>query len=432
MQQLATYFNFKKYNASWHTEIIAGITTFLTMSYIIIVYPAMMNSVGIDGKSIFVATCLAAAFGSIFMGLIANYPIALAPAMGLGAYFAYGIVNKLGIPWQTGLGIVLLAGILFLLLAMTKIRQAIIVAIPLSIKIAIAAGIGLFLAVIALKNLNIITLSQHILLSQHITFNLQIVLCLIGVLFISFLDYHQIKGAILIGILSITLIGIVLKITPFIGIFSIPPQMHTTFFALKLPAFSNKNILIAIFTFFIAALFDNTGTLIAVLYQGKLMPSDGQIQKLKNVFIADSVATIIGSLLGTSSVGSYIESSSGVRAGGRTGVTAIIVGLLFLCSLFFQPFAASIPAYATAAALIYVAILMLKPIKYIEWRQLSEFIPALITLLAIPITFSLADGIGLGLLFYVIINFLCLKIEKLNIALLLITAIFTVYLCIPS
>lgn len=432
MQQLATYFKFEKVNTTWHIEILAGLTTFLTMSYVVIVYPAMMSSVGIDGKSVFVATCLAAALGSILMGIIANYPIAVAPAMGLGAYFAFGIINKLHIPWQIALGIVLLAGILFLLLAMTQIRQVIIMAIPLSIKIAIAAGIGLFLAIIALKNLNIITLGQHILLSPHITFNIQIVLCIVGVLIISLLDYHQIKGAILIGILSISVIGIILNITPFKGIFSLPPHMHTTFLALKLPAFTNKNVFIAIFTFFIAALFDNTGTLIAVLYQGKLMPEDGQIQKLKNVFLADSIATIIGSLLGTSSVGSYIESSSGVRAGGRTGVTAIIVGVLFLCCLFLQPLAASIPTYATAAALLYVAILMLKPIKYVQWRQMSEFVPALITLLAIPITFSLADGIGLGLLGYVIINFLCLKIEKLNLALLLITAIFAVYLCIPS
>lgn len=429
---LANYFEFKQNNTNWQIELIAGLTTFLTMSYVVIVYPAMMNSVGIDGKSVFVATCLAAAFGSILMGVIAKYPIALAPSMGLAAYFTYGIIIKLAIPWQIGLGIVFISGILFLLLALTKIRQYIISAIPLSIKIAIAAGMGLFLAAIALKNIGILELTNHITLAPHIIFNTPCWLCLSAIIIIAFLDYYEIKGAILIGIISITTFGIMLHITPFNGIFSLPPHIHTTFLALKIAPHFNKHLIIAIFTFFIVALFDNTGTLIGVLHQGKLIPPDGQVKRLPQVFFADSIATLFGSLLGTSSVGSYIESASGVRAGGRTGLTAIVVGILFVCSLFFQPLAASIPSYATAAALLYIAILMLRPMKYADWRNITEYLPALITLIAIPTTFSLAEGIGIGLVSYVVINLFMMKIAKLNVALILLTSIFAIYLILPS
>ena len=429
---LANYFEFTQNNTTWHTEFIAGLTTFLTMSYVVIVYPAMMNSVGIDGKSVFVATCLAAAFGSILMGTIAKYPVALAPSMGLAAYFTFGIINKMAIPWPIALGIVFISGILFLILALTKIRQHIITAIPLSIKIAIAAGMGLFLAAIALKNIGILVLTNHISLAPHIIFNAPCWLCLLAIIIMTLLDFYEIKGAILIGIIATTLLGIILHITPFNGIFSFPPHIHTTFLALQLPVQINHHFIIAIFTFFIVALFDNTGTLIGVLHLGKLIPPDGQIKRLPSVFIADSIATIFGSLLGTSSVGSYIESASGVRAGGRTGVTAIVVGILFLFTLFFQPLAASIPTYATAAALLYIATLMLRPMKYADWKNISEYVPALITVLAIPITFSLAVGIGIGLLSYVILNLSMRKINKLNISLLLLTTIFAIYLCLPN
>ena len=288
------------------------------------------------------------------------------------------------------------------------------------------------MAAIALKNIGILVLTNHISLAPHIIFNTPCCLCLSAILIIAFLDYHEIKGAILIGIITITTVGIILRITPFNGIFSLPPQIHTTFLALKIPLHFNKHLIIAIFTFFIVALFDNTGTLIGVLHQGKLIPPDGQVKRLPQVFFADSIATLFGSLLGTSSVGSYIESASGVRAGGRTGLTAIIVGILFLCALFFQPLAASIPSYATAAALLYIAVLMLRPMKYADWRNITEYLPALITLIAIPTTFSLAEGIGIGLVSYVVINLFMMKIAKLNIALILLTSIFAIYLILPS
>lgn len=432
MSKLTEYFSFEKLNTTWRIEFIAGLTTFLTMSYVVIVYPAMLNSVGVNGKAVFVATCLAAAFGSILMGLFARYPIALAPSMGLAAYFTYGVINKYGIPWPDAFGMVFMGGILFLLLTVTQLRQKIVNAIPHSIKTSIAAGIGLFLAAIALKNIGLLQLTSHLSLAQHITVTPQLWLCLFGLLLIAMLDYLGVLGAILIGILVVTCCGILLKITPFIGIYSLPPSISPTFGSLHFHLAFNSNLLIVIFTFFMVALFDNTGTLIAVLHQAKLIPTDGQIKRLPQVFLSDSIATLFGACLGTSTVGSYIESASGVRAGGRTGVTAIIVGLLFLITLFFQPLAATIPAYATAAALLYVACLMLHPIKYIEWPTLTESIPALITLFSIPITFSIAHGIGLGLVSYVVLNLITGKWAKLNITLYVLTAIFAVYLLLPS
>lgn len=430
MFKLTDYFEIKKLNSSWRIEFIAGFTTFLTMAYVVIIYPAMLNSAGINGKAVFVATCLSAALGSILMGAFARYPIALAPSMGLAAYFTYGVIIKFGIPWNDAFGMVFMGGLLFLILTLTRMRQQILNAIPNSIKIAIAAGMGLFLGAIALKNIGILQLSTTLTIAKHITFSPQLFLCLTGFLLIALFEYIGILGSILIGILIITFCGIILKITPYVGFYSLPPSIHPTLGALHLNFRFESHYLIAIFTFFIIALFDNTGTLIGVLHQGKLIPPGGQIKRISKVFLADSITTLVGSCLGTSTVGSYIESAAGVRAGGRTGVTAITVGMLFLVTLFFQPFAAMIPAYATAAALLYVACLMLYPIKYIEWKNFTESIPALITLISIPLTFSIAEGVGLGLISYVVLNLLTRNFAKLNLVLYILNIIFVFYLLI--
>ncbi len=425
---LQKYFDFKTLNTNYRTEIIAGLTTFLTMAYVIVVYPAMLNSVGVNGKAIFVATCLAAAFGSILMGVISNYPIALAPSMSLGGYFVYSVISQYGIPWPQALGATFIAGCLFFLLTVSGIRQQVITTLPNAIKIGMSAGIGLFLGAIACKNIGIIHLTSHIVLTTHIVFSADIFLCLLGLLLIALLDHFAVPGAILWGIILITICGIVLKLTPFLGIFSLPPSMADSFLALQLPQLHTLKIFTIIFTFVFVAFFDNTGTLIGILQQAKLIAPDGKAANLKRAFFADSIATMVGSCLGTSSVGSYIESAAGTRAGGRTGLTAIVVGLLFLLALFLAPLASSIPVYATAAALLYIALLMLRLLFTMDWRIYSEFIPAVITACAIPFTFSIVDGIGLGLVCYLLINLITRNFSKINLALIILTSIFIAYL----
>jgi len=409
-------------------ELIAAITSFLTMAYVVMVNPVILGATGMNVEAVFVATCLAAAFGSLLMGLLANYPIGLAPSMGLNAYFAFVVVKQLGYPWEIALGAVFCAGIAFLLLTLVGVRQWLIRMLPPALKVGIGAGIGLFLGVIALQNLHLITVEPHWTFNPAVLTHLPFWLALAGLVLIFILGRYRIHGAILLGIIAVTIIGIILKLTPFQGVFSLPPSIEPTLLALKLPDFTDIKLLMVIFTFFFVALFDNTGTLIAILLQGKFIKSDSSIPRLNQALVADSAATIAGSLLGTSTTGSYIESSAGVKAGGKTGLTAVIIGLLFLLALFFAPLARTVPSFATAPALIYVAILMMQGLRLLRRSDYTEIITALITTLAIPITFSIADGICLGVISYVILNLIIGKVRNIHPALGCLSLIFAAFL----
>lgn len=425
---IKNFFQFQEQNTSFKIEVIAGITTFLTMAYVIVVNPAILATTGMDNGAIFMATCLAAAFGSLAMGLFANYPLGLAPSMGLTAYFAYVVVQKLGYPWQIALGAVFISGLLFVFLTLLGIRQKIIYLIPDSLKIGLSAGIGLFLGMIALKNISVISVLPNLQLHWQALFTHATALCLLGLIIIILLERFRVLGAILLGILAITLISILFGLTQFQGVVALPPSILPTLGQLHISLTWNKELFGVIFTFFFVALFDSTGTLIAVLYQAHLIPKDGKVARLTQALFADSTATIVGSLLGTSTTMSYIESSAGARAGGRTGFTAIVIGVLFLCALFFAPLTKTIPPYATAPALLYVAILMAKNLSRLKWRDFTESIPALIITLGVPLTFSIAKGISLGVVSYVLLQIITGKFAKLNFTLCVLAALLFIYL----
>jgi len=422
------FFQLKEKGTTWQTEIVAGLTTFLTMAYALVVNPAVLSTTGMSQSAIFVATCLAAAIGCFAMGLLANYPVGLAPSMGLNAYFAYTVVQKLGYSWQIGLGAVFCSGIAFTALTLLGIRQRIIYILPNSLKFGIAAGIGLFLGVIGLQNVGLLKVVPHFAFYFSVFTKLSFWLAVLGLGLIFVLERFRVYGAILIGIVAITITGIVIGITPFKGIFSWPPSIQPTLFALQLPHFNDAKLLMVIFTFFFVALFDSTGTLIAILQQAKLIQRDGRIPRLTQALFSDSFATTCGSLLGTSTTGSYIESSAGVKAGGKTGLTAVIVGLLFLAALFFAPLAETVPVYATAPALVFVAILMARSLVLIKQEEITDKIAAVITAITIPITFSIAHGISLGIISYVLLKIFTGNIRQVNIILGVLSVILAVYL----
>lgn len=384
------------------TEILAGITTFCTMAYIIMVNPMILHGAGMNYGAVFVATCLSAALGSLLMGVLANYPIALAPSMGLNAYFTYVVVQELHFSWQAALGIVFVASVLFVLLVVTGAVRWLVDAIPHTLKIAVSAGIGLFLGVIALKNLGFTFSHFH----PAFLLNTKIILCMSGLLLMILLGYFRITGAILLGIVAITLAGLLLGLTKITSVMASPPSITPVLFHLQFPVHWHLQFIAAVLIFLLVMVFDNTGTLITVLQQTQ---EKSNASRLTRALFASSTAAMSGSLLGTSPTGSYIESATGVRAGGRTGVTAVTVSILFLGALFFAPLAAAIPAYATAAALLYVAGLMLKNLKLIPWRDWTESLPALITVVGIPYTFSIADGVCAGFVSYAVLKLLTRK-----------------------
>lgn len=387
---------------SLKTEVTAGLTTFLTMSYILAVNPLILGSTGMDKGAIFVATCLAAALGSFLMGFLANYPIALAPSMSLNVYFAYLVVGHLGYPWQIALGAVFYSGILFALLTWTGIRQWLVNFLPHSLKVGIMCGIGLFLGLIGLKSLNLVVLTPSPRPVFSALFHLDVLFALLGFICILIFERLRFIGAIFLSILLVTLISVMFHLTPFQGIMAFPPSIEPVFLKLKLPSLFDLRLIFATLIFLFVALFDNTGTLIAVLTQAKLVSPEGKIERLRPALFADSIANIAGSLLGTSSTGSYIESATGVRTGGRTGLTAIVVSLFFIIALAFAPLINTIPAYATAPALIYVAALMSKNLQQLMTHRWIKNIPGFATALIIPATFSIAMGISIGLMLHVI------------------------------
>jgi AGZA family xanthine/uracil permease-like MFS transporter len=420
------YFQLRAHGTTVRTEIVAGFTTFLTMAYIMFVNPAILSDAGMDRGAVFVATCIGTAIGTLIMGLYANYPLALAPGMGLNAYFTYGVVKGMHYSWEVALGAVLISGILFLILSLIRLREWIVDAIPSSLKMAISAGIGLFLGIIALHNAGIVTASPETLVTLGDVKAPSVILAACGFLAIVALDAKRIPGAIIISVLGVTVVGIAIGLSPFAGIASAPPSLAPTFLKLDLKGALDAGLIAIIFAFFFVDLFDNTGTLVGVAHRAGLIEKDGKIPRLSRVFIADSTATICGSLLGTTTVTSYIESAAGVRAGGRTGLVGVVVAILFLLSLFFSPLAGSVAAYATAPALLYVACLMARGLAEIDWEDPTEYAPAVITAIAMPLTYSIATGIAFGFIAYAAVKLLAGKWSQVSPALAILALLFLV------
>lgn len=423
---LEALFKLKEHGTNVKTEVIAGFTTFLTMAYIIFVNPAILAQTGMDFNAVFVATCLAAAFGTAVMALLANYPIALAPGMGLNAYFTFAVVKGMGVPWQTALGAVFISGVIFVLVSSFKLREILVNAIPRSLKLAISAGVGLFLAIIGLKSAGLITASPVTMVQMGDIHAPSTILAVLGFFLIVALEYRKVKGSIIIGVLGVTVLSVVLGLTEFKGVFSAPPSIAPTFMQMDLKGAMNVGLLGVVFIFFFVDLFDTTGTLIGVSHRSGLLDKDGKLPRLKKALLADSSAIMVGAALGTSSVTAYVESAAGVAAGGRTGLTSLVVALLFLAALFVAPLAGTVPAYATAPALCYVAVLMARGLAEIDWDDITEAAPAVITAVGMPFTYSIADGIAFGFISYAAIKLFSGRFKDLSPAVLIITSLWLI------
>ncbi len=420
---LDQFFKLRENGTSVRTEVLAGVTTFLTMCYIIIVNPNILSEAGMDHGAVFVATCIAAAIGCAMMGLIANYPIALAPGMGLNAYFTYAVVKGMGVPWQVALGAVFVSGLLFIALSFMKIREAIVNALPMSLKLSITAGIGLFLALIALKNAGLVVANPATFVGMGDVRQPGAFLALLGFLMIVTLDYYRVRGAIIISILSVTAVSILLGLSKFYGIIGPMPSIAPTFMQMDFSHLFTASLIGVIFVFFFVDLFDSTGTLVGVAHRAGLLV-DGKLPRLKKALFADSTAIVAGAALGTSSTTAYIESAAGAAAGGKTGLTAVVVALLFLACLWFSPLAGSVPPWATAPALLYVGVLMARGLAEIEWDDITEAAPAFITAVFMPFSFSIADGIAMGFISYALIKLLAGKARQVPYMVWIIAALW--------
>lgn len=425
---LERLFKIKYHNSNIRTEFIAGVTTFLAMAYILFVNPTILAATGMDKGAVFVATCLAAAIGSLLMGLIANLPIALAPGMGLNAFFTYTVVLHMGYSWQTALGAVFISASLFFVLSLFKIREWIIHSIPLPMRSGIAAGIGLFLALVALESAGVVVDNQATLVGLGDMTKPSVLLALLGFILIVVLEARKIKGAVLMGILAITLIAIWSGLVPFAGVFSAPPSLTPTLLKLDIVGAFNVGLISVIFAFLFVDLFDNSGTLIGVSRRAGLTDEAGNTLGLGKALLADSSAALFGSLLGTSTTTSFVESTAGVAAGGRTGLTSVVVAILFLISLFFAPLAGSVPVYATAPALLFVAVLMTSSLAEIDWKDLTTAAPVTITALTMPLTYSIANGIAFGFISWTMIKFLSGRLKEINLALIVLSVLFIIKL----
>lgn len=421
---LDQWFKLTEHNTSFKKEVIAGITTFLTMAYIIFINPAMLADAGMDRDAVFVATCLAAAIGCFIMGFVANYPIALAPGMGLNAFFTYTVVLDMGYSWQVALGGVFFSGIIFIVLSLFNIREWIINSIPQSLRFGIAAGIGLFLAFISLKNAGIVVDSPATFVTLGDITQVEPILAAIGLFLIVGLAKRGINGAVMISILIITALGLLIGKVEYSGIMSMPPSVAPTFMELDITGALEVGMISVVFAFLFVDLFDTSGTLIAVAQRGNLLAKDGTLPRLGKALLADSTATVAGSMLGTSTTTSYVESTAGVAAGGRTGLTAVTVGVLFLLALFFSPLAGMIPAFATSGPLFYVAVLMLAGLVHIQWDDLSEAVPVAVICITMPLTFSIAHGIAFGFISYALVRIFSGEFKTLNFSVLFLALLF--------
>ena len=422
--RLEQYFQFHDLGTTWRTEILAGCTTFVTMAYIIFVNPAILHETGMPLTAVVAATCLCAAFGSFLMGILARYPIALAPGMGLNAYFTYSVVKGMGVPWETALGAVFLSGVAFFLLTAVGVRQMIVSAIPFELYAAVAVGIGLFIAFIGLHNAGIITASKETLVTLGNLHDPNTLLAVFGLLLIASLMAWKVRGAILIGIIGTAAAGAMF------GLVRWQPQTYSfhditaTAFHLNIGGALGYGLIEIVFVFLFVDLFDNVGTLVAVGKQAALFDKTNQIPRINRILFSDAAATIVGSLAGTSTVTSYIESAAGVAAGGRSGVTAITTGVLFLLAMFIAPVAGAIPTAATAPALIVVGSLMIAHAAEIPWSNPVISVPAFLTIITIPLTFSIANGLAFGFVAYAILKIARGEFRSVNWLVYVLTILF--------
>jgi AGZA family xanthine/uracil permease-like MFS transporter len=448
LKHLESYFEFTRLGTNWRTEILAGLTTFLTMAYIVLVNPAILSASGMPLAAVTAATCLSAAFGSILMGIVARYPIALAPGMGLNAYFTYTVCLKMHIPWQTALGAVFLSGVIFLALTAAGIRQMILRSIPHELYAAVASGIGLFIAFIGFRNSGLVVADPETLVGLGNLRNPTTYLALFGLILMVALEVKKVRGAILLGVLITTAVAWALALlflhaanSP--GAFLSPTSLawaqslvhwtpapggfhalSATMFQLDIRGALNKGLLEIVFVFFFVDLFDNLGTLVAVTKRAGLISADHSIPRLDRILLADATATVFGSLTGTSTVTSYVESTAGVMAGGRSGITAIVTGLLFLGAIVAAPFVGIVPAAATAPALILVGSLMLATITEIRWTDPLVAVPSFLTLILIPLTYSIANGLGFGIIAWAVLHIATGRFRRQDWLLYVLAALF--------
>ncbi|MBN1413944.1 MAG: NCS2 family permease [Bacteroidales bacterium] len=423
---LEKIFHLKEKNTSIRNEILGGLTTFMTMAYILAVNPQILGDAGMDRNAVFTATILSSVVAMIFMAVAANLPVALAPGMGLNAFFAYTVVTGMGYSWQTALTAVFIEGILFIIMSFFNIREAIINSIPANLKLAISVGIGLFIAFIGLKNAEIIIGDPSTLLKIGDTSDPGVLLSLAGIIITGALLVFRIKGALILGMLIVTLIGIPIGITQMPGgsLITAPPSLGPTFLAIDLSLLTHPDLIAVVFTFLFVDVFDTVGTLVGVCSKAELLDNKGRVPRVKQALLADAIGTITGALLGTSTVTSYIESASGISAGGRTGLTTLMVALLFLLALFLYPVFSMVPAVAIAPVLVIVGLFMISPIRHIDLEDYSEAIPVFLTIIIMPLTLSISEGIIVGMMSYVFLKVLTGRWKQVSLVMYILCAVF--------
>ncbi len=422
---LKKLFGFDSTKTTIRTEIVAGITTFLTMSYILAVNPTMFGELdGMPVGSVFTSTALAAIVGCLAMAFVGKLPFGLAPGMGLNAFFVYSVCMGMGYSWQFALTAVLIEGLIFIVLTLTNLREAIVNAIPMSLRNAIGAGIGLFIAFIGLKSAGVVVADGATLVALGDVTSGSALLAFIGLVITGFMYSRNVPGAILLGIIITMVIGIPLGVTEFKGIVSAPESIAPIFCQFEFDNIFSVDMLVVVFTFFFIDMFDTVGTLVGVCTKAKMMDENGNIYRVKQAFMADSIATTVGALLGTSTTTTYVESAAGVAQGGRSGLTALVVGGCFVIAMFFSPLFLSIPSAATAPALIIVGLLMAEQIKNVNFDDFSESIPAFVCMLMMPLTYSISNGILIGMITYVLMNIICGKFKKLSPAMYILAILF--------
>jgi AGZA family xanthine/uracil permease-like MFS transporter len=423
---LDNYFGLTKNGTDVRTETIAGLTTFLTMVYIIFVNPQILGAAGMDKGAVFVATCIAAAVSTAVMALYANYPIALAPGMGLNAFFAFTVVIGYKYTWQQALAAVFISGVIFFFISAFRLREYIINAIPRNLKFAISAGVGFFLGIIAFEQAKLVVAHPVTLVTFGDVKNPAAILFLLGFVLIVALNYLKVLGGTLIGILAVSLIGLPLGLAKFTGVVSMPPSLAPTLLQLDFSRTLELTFLIVVLSILVIDVFDNAGTLIGVAHRAGLLDKKGNLPRMKEALVSDSFAAMFGSAIGTSTTTSYIESTSGVAAGGRTGLTGIVVAILFLLALFFAPLAGMIPAYATSAALLFVACLMARGLADMDWEDITEYAPAVVAAFSMPLTYSIATGIGLGFITYVLMKLFTGRWTEASPAIIVLAVLFAI------
>ncbi|WMT92506.1 NCS2 family permease [Pelagibacterium sp. H642] len=427
---MESYFKLAEHGTTVRTEVLAGLTTFLTMAYIVFVNPAVLSEAGMPFGPVFVATCVAAVIGTLIMGLYANLPIAQAPGMGLNAFFAFTVVITYGYSWQEALACVFLSGVLFMILSLLPIREYVINSIPMTLKLAISAGIGFFLGIIALSNAGVIVDHPSTLLTAGDFMSPAVILAILGFALIAALNFRNVPGATIIGILIVAVLGIPFGVAQFSGVVSMPPNPSETIFAMDFGRIAEGTFWIVVLSMLFVDLFDTAGTLVGVAHRGGLLDKDGKLPRMRQALLADSTATTLGALVGTSNTTSYVESAAGVAAGGRTGLASVVTAICFALALFFSPLAGSIPTYATAAALFFVAVVMARGLSEINWDDLTEAAPAAAVAISMPLTYSIATGIGIGFITYVLVKALAGRFSELTPAVWGLALVFAVMLAI--